>query len=42
MVGHIIGHPEKMPAVYVEIDVKTTIFKRVVGSSKDGNKIDNI
>ena len=42
MVGNIIGHPGKMPAVYVEIDVKTTIFKRVVGARQDGNKIDNI
>ena len=37
MVGGIIGHPGAMPQVYIEIDVKTTIFKRVVGTKQDGN-----
>ena len=44
MVGSIIGHPGSMPQVYIEIDVKTTILKRVVGTRGDnsGNKIDSI
>lgn len=41
MVGHIIGYPNDMPEVYIEIDVKTTFLKRIVGS-KECNKIDNI
>lgn len=33
-----------MPQVFIEIDVKTTILKRVVGTRKDntGNKIESI
>ena len=44
MVGGIIGHPGAMPQVYIEIDVKTTILKRVVGTRGDntGNRIDSI
>ena len=43
MVGGIIGHPGHMPQVFIEIDVKTTILKRVVGSRQDNNnKIENI
>ena len=44
MVGSIIGHPGSMPQVFIEIDVKTTILKRVVGTRKDntGNKIESI
>ena len=43
MVGNIIGHPGAMPQVYIEIDVKTTILKRVVGTRQDsGNKIETI
>lgn len=43
MVGGIIGHPGQMPQVFIEIDVKTTILKRVVGSRQDNNnKIENI
>jgi translation initiation factor 2 subunit 3 len=37
MVGNIIGHPDSMPQVYIEIDVKTTILKRVVGTRQDSN-----
>lgn len=35
MVGNIIGHPDSMPQVFIEIDVKTTIFKRVAGTKQD-------
>jgi len=43
MVGHIVGHPSAMPQVYIEIDVKTTILKRIVGTKDDAkNKVDNI
>jgi len=43
MVGCIIGHPGNMPQVFIEIDVKTTILKRVVGTKADSNnKIQNI
>jgi translation initiation factor 2 gamma subunit (eIF-2gamma) len=35
MVGHIIGHPNQMPQVFIEIDVKTTILKRIVGTKDD-------
>lgn len=43
MVGHIIGHPNQMPQVFIEIDVKTTILKRIVGTKDDqNNKIENI
>ena len=43
MVGQMIGHPGSMPQVYIEIDVKTVIMKRVVGSRQEsGNKIEGI
>ena len=42
MVGNIIGHPGSMPPVYIEIDVKTTMLRRVVGTKTDGNKIDSL
>ena len=42
MVGMIIGHPDAMPQVFIEIDVKTTILKRIVGSKDADNRIDNI
>ena len=45
MVGHIIGYPDQMPQVFIEIDVQTTFLKRIVGSKDEqskGNKIENI
>lgn len=43
MVGHIIGHPDQMPQVFIEIDVKTTFLKRIVGTKDDqNNRVDNI
>lgn len=45
MVGHIIGYPEEMPQVFIEIDVQTTFLKRIVGSKEESgkaSKIDNI
>lgn len=42
MVGMIVGHPDEMPNVFIEIDVKTTILKRVVGSKEADNRIENI
>ena len=45
MVGHIIGLPDQMPQVFIEIDVQTTFLKRIVGSKDEqskGNKIENI
>ena len=42
MVGHIIGHPDQMPQVFIEIDVKTTFLKRIVGTKDDqNNRVDN-
>ncbi len=42
MVGHIIGHPNAMPEVFIEIDVKTTFLKRIVGTNDQNNKVDSI
>lgn len=43
MVGSIIGHPGNMPQVYIEIDVKATILKRVVGARQsNAGRIENI
>ena len=42
MVGQIIGHPGKMPEVFIEIDVQTTFLKRIVGTKEDNNRIENI
>lgn len=35
MVGSVIGHPDAMPDVYNEIDVQTTILKRIVGTKSE-------
>ena len=35
MVGHIIGRPDGMPQVYIEIDVQTQFLKRLVGLNND-------
>ncbi len=40
MVGHIIGNPDCMPQVFIEIDVKTTFLKRIVGTKNEDNRID--
>ena len=42
MVGSIIGYPGHMPQVFIEIDVKTTIFRRVVGTRQGDGKIGQI
>ena len=42
MVGQIIGHPGKMPEVFIEIDVQTTFLKRIVGTKEDNTRIENI
>ena len=42
MVGGVIGHPEKMPDVYNQIDVKTSIFKRIVGTKTDEKTLQKI
>lgn len=41
MVGHIIGYPDQMPQVFIEIDVQTTFLRRIVGS-RDDMRIENI
>jgi translation initiation factor 2 subunit 3 len=40
MVGMIVGRPDAMPSVFIEIDVQTTFLKRLVGLKDD--KIENI
>lgn len=42
MVGSVIGYPEKMPDVYNQIDVKTSIFKRIVGTKNDEKTLQKI
>lgn len=42
MVGHVIGHPNAMPPVFIEIEVKTTILKRIVGNDDGKNRVENI
>ena len=42
MVGHIVGNPDFMPQVFIEIDVKTTFLKRIVGTKNEDNRVDGI
>lgn len=42
MVGGVIGHPDLMPEVYNEIDVTTTILKRIVGTKSDEKTLQKI
>ena len=42
MVGQIIGYPDHMPKVFIEIDVQTTFLKRIVGTKEDNSRIENI
>ena len=38
MVGQIIGHPDKMPDVVLEIDVSYYLMRRLLGVKSEGDK----
>jgi len=38
LVGQVLGHPGNLPSVYVEIEVKYYLLKRLLGVKTDGEK----
>jgi translation initiation factor 2 subunit 3 len=37
LVGHVLGHPDKLPDIYIEIDVKYYLLRRLLGVKTDGD-----
>jgi translation initiation factor 2 subunit 3 len=37
LVGHVLGHPDKLPDIYIEIDVKFYLLRRLLGVKIDGD-----
>jgi len=38
LVGQVLGHPDKLPHVFLEIDVKYYLLRRLLGVKTDGDK----
>merc|ERR1712232_1526219 len=38
LVGQVLGHPDKLPSVYIEIDVKYYLLRRLLGVKTDGDQ----
>eukprot|EP00933_Yihiella_yeosuensis_P083392 TRINITY_DN9759_c1_g1_i1.p1 TRINITY_DN9759_c1_g1~~TRINITY_DN9759_c1_g1_i1.p1 ORF type:complete len:465 (-),score=124.22 TRINITY_DN9759_c1_g1_i1:281-1675(-) len=37
IVGHVLGHPGKLPSIYIEIEVKFYLLRRLLGVKTDGD-----
>jgi len=37
LVGHVLGHPGKLPQIYVEIEVKYFLLRRLLGVKTEGD-----
>jgi translation initiation factor 2 subunit 3 len=37
LVGHVLGHPGKLPSIYIEIEVKFYLLRRLLGVKTDGD-----
>jgi len=37
LVGHVIGHPGRLPCIYIEIEVKYYLLRRLLGVKTDGD-----
>merc|ERR1712217_929383 len=37
LVGHVLGHPGKLPSIYIEIEVKYYLLRRLLGVKTEGD-----
>merc|ERR1719253_259429 len=37
LVGHVLGHPGKLPNIYIEIEVRFVLLRRLLGVKTDGD-----
>merc|ERR1711879_888551 len=37
LVGHLLGHPNKLPEIYIEIEVKFYLLRRLLGVKTEGD-----
>lgn len=37
LVGHVLGHPGKLPDIYIEIEVRFVLLRRLLGVKTDGD-----
>merc|ERR1712228_991216 len=37
LVGHVLGHPGKLPAIFIEIEVKFYLLRRLLGVKTEGD-----
>merc|ERR1719150_204068 len=37
LVGHLLGHPQKLPSIYEEIEVKFYLLRRLLGVKTEGD-----
>jgi len=37
LVGHLLGHPQKLPEIYIEIEVKFYLLRRLLGVKTEGD-----
>eukprot|EP00927_Polykrikos_kofoidii_P038089 TRINITY_DN3236_c0_g1_i1.p1 TRINITY_DN3236_c0_g1~~TRINITY_DN3236_c0_g1_i1.p1 ORF type:complete len:489 (+),score=107.85 TRINITY_DN3236_c0_g1_i1:76-1467(+) len=37
LVGHVLGHPDKLPNIFIEIDVKFYLLRRLLGVKTEGD-----
>jgi len=38
LVGHVLGHPNKLPDVYIELEVTFYLLKRLLGVKSDSSQ----
>jgi translation initiation factor 2 subunit 3 len=37
LLGHVLGHPQKLPDIFIEIEVKYTLLRRLLGVKTEGD-----
>lgn len=42
LVGQVLGHPGKLPDVYIELEVQFFLLRRLLGVKSDGTKVDKV
>lgn len=40
--GQVLGHPGKLPEVYIELEVQFFLLRRLLGVKSDGSKVDKV
>merc|ERR1712190_186876 len=37
LLGHVLGHPDKLPSIFIEIEVKYQLLRRLLGVKTEGD-----